>query len=131
MGGAPVYGSDAIAGTVNLNRKEDYEGLELTGQASLSDRGDAANQAVRALFGRNFAAGRARTRGRGRRRPRRRRGRRRGSRAHGTAPGPLRLPRRRARPGPAAGRSEERRVGKEWVSTCSTRRSPDNEKKKK
>src|SRR3546814_272611 len=58
IGGAPVYGSDAIAGTVNLILKEDYEGLELTGQASLSDRGDAANQAVRALFGRNFAGGR-------------------------------------------------------------------------
>src|SRR3546814_12655052 len=58
IGGAPVYGSDAIAGTVNLILKEDYEGLELTGQASLSDRGDAANQAVSALFGRNFAGGR-------------------------------------------------------------------------
>src|SRR3546814_20487325 len=28
-------------------------------------------------------------------------------------------------------RSEERRVGKEWVSTCRSRWSPDNEKKKK
>src|SRR3546814_6205100 len=58
IGGAPVYGSDAIAGTVNLILKEDYARLELTGQASLSKSGDAANQAVRALFGRNFAGGR-------------------------------------------------------------------------
>lgn len=58
IGGAPVYGSDAIAGTVNVILKDNYEGLELTGQASISDRGDAANQSVRALFGRNFAGGR-------------------------------------------------------------------------
>ena len=58
IGGAPVYGSDAIAGTVNIILKDNYDGLELTGQASLSDRGDAANQAVRALFGKNFAGGR-------------------------------------------------------------------------
>src|SRR3546814_2485309 len=30
----------------------------------------------------------------------------------------------------AAGRSEERRVGKEWVSTCRSRGSPDHDKKK-
>src|SRR3546814_19610728 len=33
--------------------------------------------------------------------------------------------------GEAHGRSEERRVGKEWVSTCSSRWSPCNQKKKK
>lgn len=58
IGGAPVYGTDAIAGTVNVILKEDYHGLELTGQTSISDRGDAANQSVRALFGRNFMEGR-------------------------------------------------------------------------
>lgn len=58
IGGAPVYGSDAIAGTVNVILKDNYEGLELTAQASISDRGDAANQSIRGLFGRNFAGGR-------------------------------------------------------------------------
>lgn len=58
IGGAPVYGSDAIAGTVNVILKQDYEGVQLTGQASLSERGDAANQMVRGLFGRNFDEGR-------------------------------------------------------------------------
>lgn len=58
IGGAPVYGSDAIAGTVNVILKENYEGFQLTGQASISDRGDAANQMVRALVGKNFAGGR-------------------------------------------------------------------------
>lgn len=58
IGGAPVYGSDAIAGTVNIILKDDFDGLELTAQASISDRGDAANQSVRGLFGKNFADGR-------------------------------------------------------------------------
>jgi iron complex outermembrane recepter protein len=58
IGGAPVYGSDAISGTVNFILKDDYEGLELTAQASISERGDAANQVVRGLFGRNFMGGR-------------------------------------------------------------------------
>src|SRR3546814_11843955 len=34
-------------------------------------------------------------------------------------------------PPPACQRSEERRVGKEWVSTCRFRGSPYHEKKKK
>lgn len=58
IGGAPVYGSDAIAGTVNVILKENYEGFQLTGQTSISGRGDAANQMVRALVGKNFAGGR-------------------------------------------------------------------------
>ena len=51
IGGAPVYGSDAIAGTVNIILKKNYQGFELTGQASISDRGDAANQSLRAQEG--------------------------------------------------------------------------------
>ncbi|WP_162806586.1 TonB-dependent receptor [Sphingosinicella terrae] len=58
IGGAPVYGSDAISGTVNFILKDDYEGLELTGLASISEEGDAASQTVRGLFGRNFMEGR-------------------------------------------------------------------------
>jgi outer membrane receptor protein involved in Fe transport len=58
IGGAPVYGSDAIAGTVNIILKNKYQGFELTGQTSISSRGDAANQSVHALAGRNFADGR-------------------------------------------------------------------------
>ncbi len=58
IGGAPVYGSDAISGTVNFILKDDYEGIELTGQLSISERGDAANQTVRGLIGHNFMDGR-------------------------------------------------------------------------
>lgn len=54
IGGAPIYGSDAIAGTINFILRRDYEGLEIDGQASISEVGDAANQTVQLLFGRNL-----------------------------------------------------------------------------
>lgn len=41
IGGAPIYGSDAIAGTVNIILKRNYEGLQLEGQAGVSQLGDA------------------------------------------------------------------------------------------
>jgi outer membrane receptor protein involved in Fe transport len=58
IGGAPVYGSDAIAGTVNIILKDDYEGLNLSSTAGISDRGDAFNYNISGLFGQNFAEGR-------------------------------------------------------------------------
>ncbi|GAA3264095.1 hypothetical protein GCM10020258_30210 [Sphingomonas yabuuchiae] len=38
IGGAPIYGSDAIAGTVNIILKRDFDGLQLQGQAGVSQR---------------------------------------------------------------------------------------------
>ncbi|MEJ8630519.1 TonB-dependent receptor plug domain-containing protein [Sphingomonas sp. I4] len=38
IGGAPIYGSDAIAGTVNIILKRNYEGLQLQAQAGVSQR---------------------------------------------------------------------------------------------
>ena len=58
IGGAPIYGSDAIAGTVNVILKRDYEGIEIDGQYGISSRGDAPNYRVRGLAGMNFADGR-------------------------------------------------------------------------
>lgn len=58
IGGAPIYGSDAIAGTVNIIMKRNYEGAELDAQYSISDRGDAPGYRFRGLIGRNFADGR-------------------------------------------------------------------------
>ena len=58
VGGAPVYGSDAIAGTVNIILKDDFEGFEVDGTAGISERGDAFNYNVSALFGSNFAENR-------------------------------------------------------------------------
>ena len=58
IGGAPIYGSDAIAGTVNVILKRDYEGISLDAQYGISDRGDAANYRIRGIAGMNFADGR-------------------------------------------------------------------------
>ncbi|TNE66591.1 MAG: TonB-dependent receptor [Alphaproteobacteria bacterium] len=57
-GGAAVYGSDAIAGVVNYILKKDFEGIELDGQASISDYGDYPVYNLRGTFGKNFADGR-------------------------------------------------------------------------
>ena len=58
VGGAPIYGSDAIAGTVNIILKRNFDGIELDGQYGISSRGDAADYRVRGLIGKNFADGR-------------------------------------------------------------------------
>jgi len=57
-GGAPIYGSDAIAGTVNVILKDDFEGFEIDGQYGFSDEGDAENYRFRSTMGGNFADGR-------------------------------------------------------------------------
>ena len=59
IGGAPIYGSDAIAGTVNIILKRNYEGVDLDGQTGISSRGDAQEYRIRALAGHNFLDGRA------------------------------------------------------------------------
>jgi iron complex outermembrane receptor protein len=59
VGGAPIYGSDAIAGTVNIILKHDYEGMNVDAGAGISNRGDAAQSRLRLLGGKNFADGRA------------------------------------------------------------------------
>jgi len=56
--GAPIYGSDAIAGTINIILKKDYEGLDLDAQSGISSHGDAPDYRLRFLAGKNFAGGR-------------------------------------------------------------------------
>jgi len=58
VGGAPIYGADAIAGTVNIILKKDFEGLDVDAQAGVSNQKDAWNYRLRALGGLNFADGR-------------------------------------------------------------------------
>jgi iron complex outermembrane recepter protein len=55
IGGAPIYGSDAIAGTVNIILKHDYTGLDVDASAGISGQGDARRQRLRLLGGKNFA----------------------------------------------------------------------------
>jgi iron complex outermembrane receptor protein len=57
--GGAVYGSDAIAGVVNIILKKNYEGLEIDGQTGISDRGDYRRQLGRVTAGKNFLDGRA------------------------------------------------------------------------
>jgi iron complex outermembrane receptor protein len=58
VGGAPIYGADAIAGTVNIILKKDFQGLDLDAQSGVSNQGDAWNYRARVLGGQNFADGR-------------------------------------------------------------------------
>ena len=58
VGGAPIYGADAIAGTVNIILKKNFQGLDLDAQTGVSNAKDGWNYRFRALGGLNFADGR-------------------------------------------------------------------------
>jgi iron complex outermembrane recepter protein len=58
VGGAPQYGADAIAGTVNVILKHNYQGLDVQAQSGVSNEGDAWNYRLSILGGHNFADGR-------------------------------------------------------------------------
>lgn len=57
-GASAVYGSEAVAGVVNFVLKDHFEGLRVRGQATISDKGDAARQYVSVTAGHSFADGR-------------------------------------------------------------------------
>src|SRR5687768_2451805 len=54
-GASAVYGSDAIAGVVNLKLRRDFEGLELDAQYGITERGDGETTEVSLTTGGNFA----------------------------------------------------------------------------
>ena len=54
-GASAVYGSDAMAGVVNFILKDNFEGMEVTGQYGISDHGDGASFNIQGLLGGNFA----------------------------------------------------------------------------
>lgn len=58
VGGAPIYGSDAIAGTINVITKRQFEGVELDAQYGISEAGDGAEFRIRGLAGTRFGDGR-------------------------------------------------------------------------
>ncbi|GGE91195.1 TonB-dependent receptor domain-containing protein [Sphingomonas prati] len=58
IGGAPTYGSDAIAGTVNVILKRNYEGVNISGLGGLTSRGDNGRYNLAVVAGHNFAEGR-------------------------------------------------------------------------
>jgi outer membrane receptor protein involved in Fe transport len=57
--GGAIYGADAVGGVVNIILKDDFEGLDVTAQGGITERGDGENVRVSALWGQNFADDRA------------------------------------------------------------------------
>jgi outer membrane receptor protein involved in Fe transport len=54
VGGAPVYGSDAISGVVNVILRSKYNGLEVQGVSGITEENDNFRWNVSALWGHNF-----------------------------------------------------------------------------
>ncbi len=57
-GNSAIYGSDAVAGVVNFVLRRDYDGIQLRGQAGVSDEGDSGSLFLSGIAGKNFADGR-------------------------------------------------------------------------
>lgn len=57
-GVSSVYGADGVSGVVNFVMKRDFEGVDLRGQAGVSDFGDAEQYYLSATVGTNFGGGR-------------------------------------------------------------------------
>lgn len=53
-GGSAIYGSDAIAGVVNFILRDDYEGFQIAGDLTSSDRTSATDTSFSALWGGSF-----------------------------------------------------------------------------
>lgn len=59
IGGAPIYGADAIAGTINIILKDDYEGVDISFQYSNRLTPNVVdNYNINAVWGANFSDGR-------------------------------------------------------------------------
>ncbi|MBQ4847989.1 TonB-dependent receptor [Pseudoalteromonas sp. MMG005] len=56
-GASAVYGTDAVAGVVNIILKDDFEGAELNAQTGLSSEGDAQRNSIALTFGNSFDKG--------------------------------------------------------------------------
>lgn len=54
-GASSLYGSDAVAGVVNLIYKDDFQGVEANGQYNITERGDTPEYQANITFGGNFA----------------------------------------------------------------------------
>ena len=56
-GASAVYGSDAIAGVVNIITKKDFVGTELTADGSQTDKGDGTSKGISILHGLELGEG--------------------------------------------------------------------------
>ena len=57
IGGAPIYGADAIAGTINVITRDRFEGAEFTFRHGFTSKGDAEFENVMMVAGANTADG--------------------------------------------------------------------------
>ena len=57
-GNSAVYGSDAIAGVVNFVLKQNYDGVQIRGQAGTTKYHDLGSEYISVLAGKNFSGGR-------------------------------------------------------------------------
>ncbi|MVZ96708.1 TonB-dependent receptor [Sphingorhabdus sp. IMCC26285] len=57
-GASAVYGSDAVAGVVNIIYKTDFEGIEAGGQVGIAEEGDDLRRQADLTFGGSFSDGR-------------------------------------------------------------------------
>lgn len=55
IGGAPTYGSDAIAGTVNVVLKKNFDGIRVALTSGITERGDNQRYNASVVAGHNFA----------------------------------------------------------------------------
>jgi iron complex outermembrane receptor protein len=58
IGGAPIYGADAIAGTVNIIMKDDFEGFDIRSSYGISQEGEMEESVFSVAWGANSADGR-------------------------------------------------------------------------
>lgn len=58
VGGAVAYGSDAVAGVINLVLRDDFQGFRLGALTGVNQPGDGQTYRLTATAGRNFAEGR-------------------------------------------------------------------------
>ncbi len=58
LAGAAVYGSDAIAGTINVILRDDFEGIEFSAQRGITERGDFGRWQGGVVVGANTSNGR-------------------------------------------------------------------------
>lgn len=53
-GASAIYGADAVTGVVNFNLRDDYDGLDISTQVGISEKGDGRTFGIDAVWGRNL-----------------------------------------------------------------------------
>lgn len=53
-GASALYGADGVTGVVNIVMKDNYEGLEISGQTAASSKGDAETNSLNMTYGSGF-----------------------------------------------------------------------------